>query len=187
MTHPCLIVVHGASAAGKTHLSRVLAQGLDVTLISKDDIKETLFNHFESDTIGLSDRIDAASLELFWLWLDRLMAPGQASYVVETVFPQETSEPHLRHLLTTHGYRVVQVYCHADERMLRQRYVERASSADRHPGHQDLQRVEGQPIPDESPYRPLDLPGPVLELDTTDLASIDSQTLLVNVRNLLRR
>ncbi len=185
MTQPLLVVVHGAAAAGKTLLSQSLAQALEMPLISTDDIKESLFDHFPHGTIAESDRISAASLDLLWIWLDRLMELGLVSLIVESVFPETTSEPRLGELLDLHGYRAVQIYCHATEPVLRERYVARARTPGRHPGHQDLRRVEGQPIPDHGPYRPLDLPGLLIDLDTTDLATVDYPAITRAIRDLM--
>ena len=48
---PRLLIVNGLPGSGKTTLSRELAPRLGLPLISKDDIKELLF-----DQLGWSDR-----------------------------------------------------------------------------------------------------------------------------------
>ena len=185
MPQPILIVVHGAAAAGKTELSTYLARELRLPLLSKDDIKETLFAHFAHHSIAESDRIDAASLDLLWTWLDRWMAHNQATMMVETAFPEAISQPLLMDLVQRHNHAVVQIHCHAAETVLRQRYVDRARTPDRHPGHQDLARVEGQPIPETSSYHPLNLPGPLIDVDTTDLDAVDYRHIQQMVRKLI--
>jgi predicted kinase len=186
MTGPTLIVVHGAPATGKTCLSQWLAAELRLPALAKDDIKEALFDHFDHRSIEQSDRIDAPSFDLLWLWLERLMAAGTGSYIVETAFANEDNQPRLRQLIRHYGYRVVQIYCHADERVLRERYVERAMTPQRHPGHQDLRRVEGQSIPAESSYQAMDLPGPLIDVDTTDLAAVDYRAIRERLSDMLR-
>lgn len=175
---PTLIVVHGPPASGKTHLSEWLSGELLIPLLSKDDIKESLFDHVVSKTSHQRRQIDAASFSVLWTLLDRLMATGTRSYIVETAFPEEESQPRLVHLLQRHTYQSVQVYCHAPEPILRQRYIDRARSGQRHPGHRDLQNVEGQPIPEESPFRPLDLPGALIDVDTRDLGAVNHRDIL---------
>ena len=185
MVQPTLIVVHGAPASGKTDLSLFLAQALGLPLLSKDEIKETLFEHFDHHSIAYSDRIDAASLDLLWRWLDTCMRGARGSLLVETAFPDVISQPRLANLLTSHDFAVVQIYCHATEPVLRQRYVERAGTPHRHPGHQDLARVEGQPIPESGSYFPLDLPGPLIDVDTTVMESVDHALIRQTVAALI--
>jgi len=185
MSHPSLIVVHGAAASGKTELSRYLARELGLPLLAKDEIKETLFTHFDHHSIVESDRIDAASLDLLWLWLEWFMAGSPRNLVVETAFPATISQPRLMDLVQRHDHAVVQIFCHATEPVLRQRYVDRARTPDRHPGHQDLARVEGQPIPESSSYHPLDLPGPLIDVDTTNTETVDYRHIRERVADLI--
>lgn len=178
MTTLTLIVVHGAPASGKTELGRWLAQRLRLPLLSMDEIKDELFNHFEHETIAQSERIGGASLDVLWLWLETLMRAGTTSLIVETAFPQGQSEPRFQRLAADHGYRLAQIFCHADEHTLRRRYVDRARTPGRHPGHRDLERVEGQPIPAESSFRAMELPGFLIDLDTSDLDSVSYEDIL---------
>ncbi len=178
MTTPSLIVVHGAPASGKTELGRWLARELRLPLLSMDDIKDELFAHFDHETIAQSERIGGASLDILWLWLETLMAAGTTSLIVETAFPQDQSEERFQRLAADHGYQIAQVFCHADEHTLRRRYIERARTPGRHPGHRDLERVEGQPIPAESSFRAMELPGLLIDLDTNDLDSVSYEDIL---------
>jgi predicted kinase len=182
---PTLIVIHGPPASGKTLLSQWLAGQLDLPLVSKDAIKETLFEHFDHGSPEQSQRIDAASFDLLWMWLEAIMAAGERSCIVETAFDHASAEPALVRLVATHRYRVVQMFCHASEPILRQRYIDRAQSPERHPGHRDLELVEDQPIPEESSFRPLNLPGILMDLDTTDPDTIDAREVLHLLTHLL--
>ncbi len=185
MTHPTLIVIHGPPASGKTHLGQWLARELQLPLLSRDIIKEVLFGHFDFQTAEQSDRIDATSYDLLWAWLDTFMVTGERGCIVETAFVNRIGEPALTRLLDRHGHRVVQIFCHANEPVLRQRYVERAKSTGRHPGHKDLQNVENQPIPARSSFRPMSLPGDLLDIDTTTLQTVDYQEILDHLNRLI--
>jgi predicted kinase len=178
VTRSTLIVVHGAPASGKTELSRWLADELHLPLFSMDDIKDELFNHFDHQSIEQSEQIGGASLGVLWVWLESLMKAGTTSLIVETAFPGTESEPRLVRLARDHGYQLEQIFCHADEQTLRRRYIDRAHTPVRHPGHRDLERVEGQPIPTESSFRAMDLPGPLIDLDTSDLHSVRYEKVL---------
>ena len=62
MDSPLLLIVTGLPCAGKTTLARRLALALNLPLVTKDDLKELLF-----ETVGWTDRA----------WSKRL---GQAAY-----------------------------------------------------------------------------------------------------------
>jgi hypothetical protein len=72
----------------------------------------------------------------------------------------------------------VQVLCHADGRVRLQRFIERQ----RHAGHAD-----GEVTMDLAEawaaewLAPLDLGGPVIEVDTTDLGRVDYEAVLRQV------
>ncbi len=178
---PTLIIIHGAPGSGKTYASRWLSQQLSIPLLSKDDIKEELYNHFDYQTVDQSIKIGAASFELLWLWLSKLMPFGQ-NLLIETAFYAKYNQPKITELAHSHNYQIIQVFCQADEDVRHQRFVDRAHGPDRHPGHMDKQRLAdlinqpGQSA--DQQYQPLDLPGSLFFLDTTDFDKIDYQLLL---------
>ena len=78
-TVPYLIVVTGRPGAGKTTLARWLAQELQIPLISKDSIREVLF-----ERLGWNDRAWAQLLGRATVDLMSYFAQMQ----LEGVFPQ---------------------------------------------------------------------------------------------------
>lgn len=100
--------------------------------MAKDDIKETLYN-----TLGIGDRawsirLGDATMALLEKLIRDQLAAGR-SIVAEANFHELSDLPPCR---------VVQVVCEGEEEELVQRYLERAGSPDRHPGHVDHTRVE---------------------------------------------
>jgi predicted kinase len=153
-----LVVVTGHPATGKTTVARALAAELALPAFHKDVIKEQL-----AEAVGFSDRASsqrlghAATLVLYDI-AERLLGAGQ-SVLLESNFPAEFSSAPLRSSAERHGARVVQVVLRAPQEVMEHRFAQR----DRHPVH--VQRELG-PMP---PYVALDLPGVLIELDTTSL------------------
>lgn len=162
-----IVVISGAPAAGKTTLAVPLARELGWPLLSKDRIKETLY-----DELGLprtrrrSKRIGAASFEVLYALVDHM-----PSVVVETHWHPHISGPRLQGI----GRPLLEISC----RCSREERINRLGSRPRHPGH-----LEGRLnlLPGWVKHRvplgfeePIGLGGPLLELDTAhpvDIAAV---------------
>jgi predicted kinase len=166
---PPFVVISGLAASGKTTVAEPLAQALDIPLISKDTIKEALFEAVgfgdwelskslsraaDSAMVRLAQDLDAAVLDNFWYseTVNDLLAPLSGS--------------------------IVEVFCRCDPAVALKRFEARA----RHPGHGDAQR-------DAGPMRasffarahklPLGTLGPVVEVNTE--RPVDTDSLAVRV------
>ena len=178
---PSLVIVTGPPASGKTTLGRALARKLSMPFLYKDGIKETLF-----DTLGWSDRawsrkLGVATYALLFHLLEMELAAGR-SLVVESNFDAERSGPSFLALRERYDFRPVQVCCVADGAVLLERCRSRATSDERHPGHDDLGHIaELEPILLRGRLDPLPLDGPIIEVDTTNFALIDIEAILQQV------
>jgi predicted kinase len=183
---PVLIVVTGHPGAGKTTLGRRLSADLSLPFVGRDDLKEILF-----DTLGWSDRewsrkLGRASYELLYHVVRVLLGAG-CSCIAESNFDREHSSARLRSLVPLEKYRCCQLVCVADPDVLLRRVMDRARRGDRHPGHVEESAVaELRQRLQTHPARPLDLPGPVILVHTTEPAATDYHGLLQQLRALLR-
>src|SRR4051812_25818175 len=135
MPEPILIVVSGPPASGKTTVARELGSRLSVPLLSKDDIKETLFDTIGSDD-ALSERLEGAAVALLFQTVERLLDAGH-SPVVESDFDTSSDTRRLRGLRGGRSFSLVQIHVGGDSDELARRFAERAEGGDRHPGHGD--------------------------------------------------
>jgi predicted kinase len=173
---PLLVVVAGPPAAGKTTIARRLAEQVGLPLLEKDGIKEVLY-----DTIGFGDRrasreIGAAAFALLFDLTERLLRAGD-SFVLEANLSVGTAEEWFARLPPC---RVLQVLVTAPDEIVLERYIARASSHERHPGHADM------PAPPEversvatGRHGALALSGQLLELDSSTSVDIDTVAELV--------
>ena len=173
MTPPLLVLVSGPPAAGKTAISRRLADELCLPLVAKDAIKETLF-----DTLGVRDLawtrdLGRAAIALLWQSVEEFLRAGH-SVIAESNFHSATDSERLAALHERHGLRVCQIHCTAPAAVLWARTVERERSGLRHPGHQgiSLVRTELESRLAQGVWDPLRIAGPTLTVDTDDWAAI---------------
>lgn len=178
------ILVSGVMASGKTRLAQELAERLNLPLIAKDGIKEILF-----DTLGYSDRewskkLGGATFALLFHDIGELMR-GAQPFIVEGNFRAPAREDFLK---VTQGaaFEVLQVLCGGDGEEMLRRFEQRVASGERHPGHADSTTVdEFRAELLKGWFDPLDLPGAVIKVDTTDFKQVDYGEITARVRQWL--
>jgi predicted kinase len=163
-----IVVVTGLAASGKTAVATPLAEALEVPLVSKDAIKEALFEavgagDFEWAGI-LSRAADAA--------LVRIAAALDAG-VLDNYWRPETVEQ----LVAVVGAPMVEVYCRVDPAVAADRFLARV----RHTGHSDAERdpedVRRASVAVAGRF-PLNSLGPVVEVDAespVDVAALAAE------------
>lgn len=175
--NPVLIIVHGRPATGKTTIARHLAERLNIPLITKDDIKELLF-----DSLGWSDRawsrkLGGATYPILMYVAESFLKAGR-SLMLESNFPFESNHE-IQVLAKRTPFQAVQVICQADAQTISLRFERRQEDGTRHPGHAAPDLIDemrrGQHI---SRTVPLELLGEVLEVDTNDFQSIDLDSVV---------
>lgn len=156
-----LVVVSGPPASGKSELAGPLAGDLGLPLLTKDTIKESLFDSLGIKNAAWSARLSDASYEVMFA-----LAGSLGEVVLEANFRPQHG-PRLLSLAGAAALLEVHCVCAPEERS------RRWSARRRHPGHLDVDHPEP---PAAIAPGPLAL-GPVLEVDTAgevDLAAVVS-------------
>jgi predicted kinase len=180
-----LIVITGRPAAGKSMLATWLGKQLRFPFISKDGIKEILF-----DELGWSDRewsqkLGQASINLLYYFAHTLLMAG-GSIILENTFRPDLASSKLSTLARQTNASALQIICNANNDVLYQRFKQRTESGLRHPGHVDVQSMPELRASLER-YGPLRLGigGEVIEVDTTDISILSYESILVQVKAIM--
>ncbi|MCL1788187.1 MAG: ATP-binding protein [Defluviitaleaceae bacterium] len=129
-----VIMVAGIPASGKTTYGRHIAEKLSVPLISKDAIKETLYDaiHYDTAKRENSQIYGGASFAITFHMAGCLMRAG-TSFVLEGNFTPASADI-LRPLVTAYEYLPLTVMFDAEMKTLHRRFCERENADERHPG-----------------------------------------------------
>lgn len=186
------ILVTGIPAAGKSTIAGILSERLGIPYVSKDTMKERLF-----DTVGFRSReekvkLGLASMEILYYFAEQLMKQSQP-FILENNF-ENVSKQGLSALLEKYQYTAITVTLTGDYPVIYQRFLERNQSPERHRGHvvndcyPEKESVDREiPVLSYEDYakgirtRGMDsfcANGPSIVVDTTDFSKIDMDGLI---------
>ena len=186
---PLLILLHGGPATGKTTVGLRLAETFGFPYLSKDGVKEPIFDHvglpiaWETDD-GLSGRAMNEASQTILIYIIEALLIARTSCIIDSTF-QAHHAPQFRSLIERHSFRLVQIHCRTGEGELRRRLEGRAASGERHAGHRDheiMQRLDPEAI--DRDFRHLEIGGLQITLDTTTATSAEEYEEVVSrIRN----
>ncbi|MEN6479531.1 MAG: ATP-binding protein [Anaerolineales bacterium] len=171
----------GPPCSGKSWLASALAERLDLPLLTKDAIKERLFETLGWGGAERSAAYNRASVALLLDSARLLIATGRPFILESNLRPDRDSAAYAA-LLCEHGTQAIQIHCSAPPEVLIERFQRRWEAGQRHPGHAD--DSAGASIADKiraGIYGPLDLPGVLLSVDTA-AGFAEQDTLLAEVQ-----
>jgi predicted kinase len=168
-----VVVVAGIPASGKTTLATALSAQLEWPLISKDVVKEALFDALGTGDLQWSQRLGLAGHIVMCS-----LAATMPKVILEAHFQRSVAETQLLAL----NRRIVQIFCRCPVELAAERYRQRIDDPNRHRGH--LPEHQSDLVIErwmkETPM-PLDLPNALLvEIDTT--GPVDIGTLASSIR-----
>lgn len=145
-------------------------------------LKEILF-----DTLGVKDRawsraVGGSSYDLLFSMLESLLQAG-CPCVAESNFELGRAAERLKSLCETYGFTPVEIFCTAEVKTLRRRYLARLESGERHAGHVDhlnLDDISARWANDR--HSSLGLGGQSIRVDTTNFGGLEYALLIREVQ-----
>jgi len=180
-----IIIITGYPGTGKTTLGKHLAEKYNIPFISKDGIKEILF-----DALGWKDRewsmkLGGASYDIMF-YLAKSLLLCDRPFILETYFSR-ISEKELKSLRDSFNISPLQIICDATADIIKKRVKKRYESGERHPGHVDHIRTQDLEEMIKKNYPKLEIGGKYLRVDTNDFKKIDYQGIYNFLKNELDR
>jgi predicted kinase len=173
MINPTMIIISGLPCTGKTTLGRQFSEKYKLPMISKDSIKESLF-----DSLGYSDRERSKKLGkatypiLYYFCEENLKA--QKSFIVESNFSPEFDTQKMLKLKRDYSANILIIQCGCEGETLFNRFKERSESGKRHEGHVDhlnYEEFKGSLLSGHLDI--LDIGATVIKINTTNIDDIE--------------
>lgn len=195
-----LILVAGIPASGKTTFAKYLSENLQIPMVSKDEIKELLF-----DDVGFHSRAEkvalgTGSLDIMYYFAESLMKVNKP-FILENNF-EDVSKPKLIELLEKYKYKCITILFYGDLQIIYKRFLEREKSSSRHKGH--IVNTE-YPIKSDNFVLPAPIDydtfknnlyergiisfsaGDVIKADTTDFSKVSYSEILKQVKDIIAK
>ena len=184
-----IFIMQGGPATGKTTVGQRLAQSLRIPYFSKDGVKEPIFDCVGCPTAWEADgplsgrKMDDAAIVILFYLIEAQLQAG-CSCVIDSTF-QARHTPSLLELKSRYPFTPVQILCRTERTELARRYQRRAELGERHPGHLDQNLFDNFDADAmERIFKPLDIGGHILTVDTTDFTDADLSELLKSIGGL---
>ena len=192
------ILVTGIPAAGKSTMAEVMSKRLKLPVISKDTVKELLFDNVGFQSRAEKVKLGIASMEIMYYIAGQLMKAGQP-FILENNF-EYSSEYGIKNLLENYQYSALTITLTGDYKVIYQRFLERENSPDRHRGHvvndcypekkeDNLKTLKAKTISYENFVRGIEqrgfdafcVDGRQIKVDTTDFSRINMEELFSRI------
>ena len=127
------ILVTGIPATGKSTMAKAMSERMKLPVISKDTIKELLFDDVGFQSRAEKVKLGIASMEIMYYVAGQLMETEQP-FILENNF-EYSSEYGIKNLLEKYQYSALTITLTGDYEAIYRRFLKRESSPDRHRGH----------------------------------------------------
>ena len=182
-TTPILILVNGLPCTGKTTIAKEVSKRLGYPLITKDSIKEVLFDHFGYSSRSWSKKLSLATYEIMFTQAKSMVKSGY-SLVLEANFPRKLTEEKINKLGDPRNFILLELWCVTDPDTLLVRFKTRSISNSRHPGHLDsIVFYELQELTKKGEDGHLGLGGAIIKINTTDYSQVDFPSIINNIQD----
>lgn len=179
------ILIAGLPATGKSAFANLLSRELGIPCLSKDGIKESLFDSLGFQSREEKVRLGEAAYRILLEQAEKILSHG-LTVALENNF-EDISRAPLMEMLKRTGAKPVTVMFDGDIAAIHARFLKRDRSPERHRGHVVNTRYpETEPTPyvplsldafaagmEARGYRRFDVGGAKLIVDTTEIASVD--------------
>ena len=190
------ILVTGIPAAGKSTTAETLSRCFGIPVISKDKIKELLYDDLGFRSREEKVKLGIASMDIMYYMAEQFMK-NDHPFILENNFENISKEP-LTKILEKYSYTAITVTLTGNYSKIYQRFIERNNSQDRHRGHvvndsypekfvnSVVKSISYKDYVNGIRDRGMDhfsANGPHIVVDTTDFKKLNIESLIQQIEN----
>lgn len=179
-----VIIINGPPGVGKSTLGKKIAEELELPFISKDHIKDLLFESLGWKDRDWSHKLGGTSFDLMYHFIETLLIANQ-SLIVETAFNSAVATQQFATIKQKYDFHPIQIICKADLKVCYERFHNRALSGTRHPGHVD-QNTSWETFQNTfsiNQYGPLEIGGKIIDVNLSNFEKIDFPVIINAIRS----
>jgi predicted kinase len=183
MQKPTIILVNGLPATGKTIFAEKLSNEFLIPLISRDAIKERIFDELKVENEETSRALANASFGILFDFAEQILKTS-SSFILETPFDPAFDNAKIQDYQKRYNYSALQIMIETDLAIRKERFLNRIKTGERHKGHRDHIDIENKVYREK--LIPLEIDGPTLRIDTSDFSKIDYPKIFEEIRSFLK-
>ena len=134
MRKPLLIILIGPVSSGKTTIGKKLSKELSLPYVSKDNLKEVIFDATGWKDKKYSRKVGKEAYAILYYCISCFLNIS-SSIIVEANFNSKQSSQKINKLVKNYNINVIQLNCWTKKGILVKRFEERNKLKLRHPGH----------------------------------------------------
>lgn len=180
-----MLIITGLPCTGKTTLAKELAAKFKLPMISKDVIKESLFDSLGWGERQWSQKIGKATYPIMYKQCEEELK-NKRSFIIESNFNPKFDDKVMQGFANLYNPYFIVIKCICDGEILFDRFKERARSGNRHPGHVDeSNHDEFRDVLLNGDMKSLNIDASFFEIDTSDFKSINLQDIYDEIKKSL--
>ena len=190
------ILVAGMPATGKSRFAEWLSGEMKLPYLSKDTVKEILFDRVGFHSRAQKVALGNAAMEVLYYFAESHMR-ARNPFILENNF-EDCSRDGMMELMKRYGYRPITVLFDGDTEVVYRRFIARDQSPGRHRGHvvntcfpETGERPPYVPMgleafragAEERGFRRFSVGGSVIRVDCTEFEKVDYEQICVRIRD----
>jgi adenylate kinase family enzyme len=179
---PQVIIINGNSCTGKSYLLQKIAQRLDLSFVSRDEIKEILFDQMGIEDADWSKKLGAISYSLFFMTIEKLLETKKP-FIIENNFTPSQHQQKIKSMIEKYEYESIEIFLEADPSVILGRLKKRWNSGERHRGHADNERFdEFETKLKEEVQGPLNVSKNLIRINTSDFNNLNYDKIIKELK-----
>jgi len=176
----------GPAGSGKTTIGRKISQNMSIPFISKDFIKELLFEELGWGDRQKSLKIGGIAYSILYYFIEIILKDYKPLVIDGNFVPQLDAEK-IKKIKKNIDFIPIQINLTAEKNRLAKRFKKRTALNFRHPGHCEENMYDEIKDSLKRGYmETLDIEGEIINVNTTNLNRVNYDEIIKNIEDIIQ-